>query len=301
MTNKLTLTEQKELFAKDCKLINLKYEYNGYTGDEKWAIITELSVKELWEKYPLVIERYSPFVHLSIAQGEVIDDANRNEDKYAKRSSRTLDCYGYDDEMSSQFHKELAIMFDDPFERAEEERLELEREELRQCEIRKARIALSMLQPLQRERLMKNVCCGLSSRAIAKQEGVYYSSVDKSIAAAKKNFIKLYLFSHSSSYFMLIFLHRWGITEEAEREVRLVHSWNICLPEKAVISRMSGLLLQRSLPYEWGITYGLLWEMVDYMRRQRVWRMHYWQCSYAGPSGSRLFRASCMPVLSWRA
>ena len=89
MTNKLTLTEQEELFAKDCKLINLKYEYNGYTGDEKWAIITELSVKELWEKYPLVIERYSPFVHLSIAQGEVIDDANRNEDKYAKRSSRS--------------------------------------------------------------------------------------------------------------------------------------------------------------------------------------------------------------------
>ncbi|WP_279306343.1 hypothetical protein [Mediterraneibacter faecis] len=39
---------------------------------------------------------------------------------------------------------------------------------------------------------MKNVCCGLSSRAIAKQEGVYYSSVDKSIAAAKKNFIKFY-------------------------------------------------------------------------------------------------------------
>lgn len=31
MTNKLTLTEQEELFAKDCKLINLKYEYNGYT------------------------------------------------------------------------------------------------------------------------------------------------------------------------------------------------------------------------------------------------------------------------------
>ena len=151
MKNKLTLTEQEELFVKDCKLINLKYEYNGYIGAERWAIITELSVKELWEKYPLVIERYSPFVHLSIAQGEVIDDANRNEDKYAKRSSRTLDCYGYDDEMSSQFHKELAIMFDDPFERAEEERLELEREELRQCEIRKARIALSMLQPLQRE------------------------------------------------------------------------------------------------------------------------------------------------------
>ena len=30
MTNKLTLTEQEELFAKDCKLINLKYEYKFY-------------------------------------------------------------------------------------------------------------------------------------------------------------------------------------------------------------------------------------------------------------------------------
>ena len=62
----------------------------------------------------------------------MIDDANRNEDKYAKRSSRTLDCYGYDDEMSSQFHKELAIMFDDPFERAEEERLTLQTSTSRQ-------------------------------------------------------------------------------------------------------------------------------------------------------------------------
>lgn len=34
--------------------------------------------KALGEVSPLVIERYSPFVHLSIAQGEVIDDTNRN-------------------------------------------------------------------------------------------------------------------------------------------------------------------------------------------------------------------------------
>lgn len=50
MTNKLTLTEQEELFAKDCKLINLKYEYDGYTGTEKWAVVTELTEEELWDK-----------------------------------------------------------------------------------------------------------------------------------------------------------------------------------------------------------------------------------------------------------
>ena len=44
---KLTVNEQEELFAQDCKLINLRYEYSGFTGTEKWAIITELSEEAL--------------------------------------------------------------------------------------------------------------------------------------------------------------------------------------------------------------------------------------------------------------
>ena len=36
---KLTVKKQVELFAQDCKLINLQYEYSGFTGTEKWAII----------------------------------------------------------------------------------------------------------------------------------------------------------------------------------------------------------------------------------------------------------------------
>lgn len=31
---KLTVNEQEELFAQDCKLINLRYEYSGFTGTE---------------------------------------------------------------------------------------------------------------------------------------------------------------------------------------------------------------------------------------------------------------------------
>ena len=55
---KLTVNKQEELFAQDCKLINLRYEYSGFTGMEKWAIITELSEEALWDKYPDVISRY---------------------------------------------------------------------------------------------------------------------------------------------------------------------------------------------------------------------------------------------------
>lgn len=58
MKNTYTATQQKELFAKDCKLINLKYEYTGYIGQEKWAIVSELSEQELFEKYPDEVKKY---------------------------------------------------------------------------------------------------------------------------------------------------------------------------------------------------------------------------------------------------
>ena len=81
---KLTVNKQEELFAQDCKLINLRYEYSGFSGMEKWAIITELSEEALWDKYPDVISRYTPFILLSMAQGEVISESHRNNDKYEK-------------------------------------------------------------------------------------------------------------------------------------------------------------------------------------------------------------------------
>ena len=189
---KLTLTEQEELFAKDCKLINLRYEYTNYTGKEKWAVVTEFTEKELRKKYPDIIKRYTPFVLLSMAQGEVINEADRNDDKYEKRAKRTLDVYGYEDDISEQFHRELITPFADPFEQAEEERLEIEREQLRRMEIAKVRKVLAMMKPIQKERLCKVVLLGLSSRKIAQEEGVNYSAVDKSIAAAIKNFKKYY-------------------------------------------------------------------------------------------------------------
>ena len=178
---KLTLEQQELLFANDCKLINLRYEYHGYTGTEKWAIVTELAEEELWVKYPDVIRRYTPFILLSMAQGEVIDESYRNNDGYV-----------YESDISQQFPRELSTPFVLPFEQAEEERIEEEKEQLRQLEIAKVRKVLEMLKPVQRERMIKAILLGMSSRKIAKEEGVYYSVVDKSIAAARKNFKKFY-------------------------------------------------------------------------------------------------------------
>ena len=117
---KLTVNEQEELFAQDCKLINLRYEYSGFTGTEKWAIVTELSEEALWDKYPDIISRYMPFILLSMAQGEVISESHRNDDKYEKRSKRTIDMYGYEDDVFEQFHPKSITPFIDPFDKAEE-------------------------------------------------------------------------------------------------------------------------------------------------------------------------------------
>lgn len=192
MTKQLNIAEQEDLFTTECKLINLKYEYQGYTGKEKWAIVSELSEKELFEKYPDVISRYTPFVLLSVEQGEVIAEAKRNDDKYEKRSSRTLDVYGYEDDITESFHKELITDFEGQFDLEEKARLEREAEQKRTCDILKVRKALSMLQPIQRQRLLKFILEGKCYRQIATEEGTYHSSVSKSIEAAIKNFKKFF-------------------------------------------------------------------------------------------------------------
>ena len=39
------ITAIDKQFKTECKVINLKYEYPGYSGKEKWAIITNLPEK----------------------------------------------------------------------------------------------------------------------------------------------------------------------------------------------------------------------------------------------------------------
>ena len=192
MKKQFTLAEQEELFTSECKLINLQYEYTGYMGQERWAIITELSEEDLFAKYPDVVNRYIPFVLLSVAQGEVIYESKRNDDKYDKRNKRTVDAYGYEDDISQLFHKELIVPYIDPIEAEENARLDEERKMQRNVEIAKVRKVLSMLQPIQKQRLLKHIIEGKTVCEIAREEGTYHSSVTKSINAAIKNFKKFY-------------------------------------------------------------------------------------------------------------
>ena len=75
-------------FKNDCKVIRLDAEYPGYTGDTKYAIITDLTEEELSARYPAEIKRYIPFVLLSSEMGRAIREHHRNDEKFAKRTAR---------------------------------------------------------------------------------------------------------------------------------------------------------------------------------------------------------------------
>ena len=131
-------------------------------------------------------------VLLSMAQGKVIIDDNRETHRCEMRDARHLDAFCYEDDLFEQFHNEAFLDFVDPFELREAEEIAERKELQRLREIEKVRIVLSMMKPAQERRLYKFVIEGKSCREIAVEEGTYHSSVSKSIEAAKKNFKKFY-------------------------------------------------------------------------------------------------------------
>lgn len=189
----ITFAERKELFKTECKVVNLEYEYKscdeenkGCVGDTKWAIITDLSEEELKEKYADVIQPFTPFVLLTLEQGEIIKEFTQNEDKFRKRQLNNEDIFGYDEGISEIFHNEIAT----PDYWQEQD--EIEARKHREALLDLLDKALHTLTFTQRRRLYAHLVEGKSSRTIAKEEGVNYSKVDKSIAAGIKKITKFF-------------------------------------------------------------------------------------------------------------
>ena len=93
------LSALEEQFNQECLAINVKEEYPDYLGTEQWIIITDLSDKELTARYEDLINRYYPYIKLSVEQGKAIIIYRRNEDKHRKRKklyeSFLPDCDGF--------------------------------------------------------------------------------------------------------------------------------------------------------------------------------------------------------------
>lgn len=177
MTNNIFASALDEQFKNDCKVINLKYEYPGYTGTEQWAIITDLSENELTTRYSEQIAPYKPFIILPASFGDVRDDYRRNEKKHEMRAIRSIEPFNYDDDLIMVHHPELIV---DSFAVNDCDE---------QCQ--KVRNALSSLKPLQKQRIIKYFFDNKNTYEIADEEGCSHQAVCKSINAALQKLKKV--------------------------------------------------------------------------------------------------------------
>lgn len=95
---------------------------------------------------------------------------------------RKMDIFGYDDELFSQFHNELLCYYDDP----EITREQIKKEQLREKQIAVLKEGIDSLTETQKRRVIAVYFKGKTSREVAKDEGVNYSAVDKSISQSLK-------------------------------------------------------------------------------------------------------------------
>lgn len=176
--NSYYLSALDEQFKYDCKVINLSYEYPGYTGKEKWAIITDLTEEELRKKYEEIIFSYRPFIILSSVFGSVRADFIRNENKFSKWAKRSISIFDFSEE-TEEHHPEIAAN-------------DLEEEAISNETAEQVQAAIALLKPIQRERLIKYFFEGKSLLQIAAEEGKSYSTVYESYQAALKKLKKIF-------------------------------------------------------------------------------------------------------------
>jgi DNA-directed RNA polymerase specialized sigma24 family protein len=134
--------------------------------------VSELTAEELNNKYPDMVRAHSPYVLLSVAQGQVIDEFKRNENKHRMRQNLWGDNYNYDDGQSERFHPELALP-----DYADE--VIAMQQYVEKCEL--LSVAMEELTMVQRRRVVKYFVENKSYRVIAKEENVTVSKIEKSI------------------------------------------------------------------------------------------------------------------------
>ena len=59
------MTNKTEAFKRDCRVVNMKCEYPGYTGDIQWLVVSELTEEQIIATYPVEIKPYMPFIYMT--------------------------------------------------------------------------------------------------------------------------------------------------------------------------------------------------------------------------------------------
>jgi len=177
----ITNIDLEAAFAKDCKVINLKYEYPGYMGNENYLLLSNLNERELTEKYGNKLDEFKPYILGDAALKEAFTEIHRKEDRERKRLYKKINTFGID-EMSEKLYAELTVPdFTATSDSADDHK----------AKIQEIQCAWTKLSEMQKRRLKSYYLEKKTYQEIAHEEDCCYSSVRESIEAGKKKFEKL--------------------------------------------------------------------------------------------------------------
>ena len=177
MENKrISSLENYQLFKGECSFFRLEEEYPGWTGEEKYGIITTVCEDTLLAKYPVIMEALTPYIILG-EEYAGIRSQSINHDRRKKRNQENHESqFAFDDE-TEYHHEELACP------------------DIAEAFIRKQMVkdALSCLTEIQRSRIEKYFFQGMNYREIRESEGrtATISSISESI---KNSLLKMKIF-----------------------------------------------------------------------------------------------------------
>lgn len=110
LNNENTIVQElKEQFIKDCILLSPEKEYPGYTGIEKYFIITDLLQCEFEKKFRVILDSLKPYLLLNKSFLDARRIYRRNYNKHKMRAYRTEDIFGYVDSETELHNKELLV------------------------------------------------------------------------------------------------------------------------------------------------------------------------------------------------
>ena len=150
---------------KDYVVLNLEKEYPGYTGTEKWMIITDLDEDCLISQYPETSTYIKEAVLVSAEIGRAVfryKANDRNHDRQKKRFLISFDELDIEKVKEPERNPEFSILHE----------------------------AIDLLPEIQRNRIKAHYFDGYSIAQIAHMEGRNWNVIQKSIAQGKCNLEK---------------------------------------------------------------------------------------------------------------
>lgn len=167
--------EGYESFKTKCNFFRCEEEYPGWTGNEKYIIVTDVPEQELLKEYPRMLSAMRPYLIVGTDYGKMRNDSY-NEERRAKFFSAKCDAFGLNDE-TENFHNELI-----DYSFSEKSTLSMELEE-----------ALNELTEIQRKRVIKYYFGRMTMEEIANIEGTVKSAVKKSLEQALAKLHKYFI------------------------------------------------------------------------------------------------------------